>query len=385
MRPRKHPYLKFSAVLIATISLVAVGLWARFDSSKASAAAADKVIYSQQSGKNGSYLQYVPGDGSKVTTQSVTGGGGCATPNTSNPVLAFSANWYPNGYGAAPSPAIVGAYNNRTGVCQVPQAWSVEVGEGLDFAPGPNALTAGRLFVEASVILEREDKTATPSVNGQLVATLAGTPVATKTFSINGGSGTQATVDTSIVPTGFDKIELQVTAPSTGSVSVVGPFSTFTLAGKICPGGTLDDTSTGGTAASGEVSAHFLYVAGSGCKSVTYFAASSTDPTSTNGKSVTFDSAQLTGAHLSSHFDWGYFPMCRADGTTVDGIAPCPTTYVDFGDGVDHPETFCAAASTTTPWCVTSRTVNYVVVNGVTVAHIVEDWDGLGDVIFRYR
>jgi len=87
----------------------------------------------------------------------VTGGGGCATPNTTNPVLAFSARYYPNGYAAASTSAIVGAFNQRTGVCQLPQSWSIEVNEGLEFGVGPNALTAGREFARAELQLARQD------------------------------------------------------------------------------------------------------------------------------------------------------------------------------------------------------------------------------------
>ena len=108
----------------------------------------DTIQYVQTTGSNGTYLKYVPGDGSKATTQSVTSGGGCATPSPSGvPILAFSANYYPGGYaGTTVNTAVVGAYKSRTGVCQIPQAWSIEVNEGLVFGVGSNSLVSGRLF-----------------------------------------------------------------------------------------------------------------------------------------------------------------------------------------------------------------------------------------------
>src|SRR5258708_1561452 len=87
----------------------------------------DKVTYNQTTGNSGTYINYVPGDGSKTTKESVTSGGGCATPTPSGvPILAFSASYYPDGYANASQSAVVGAYKSRTGVCQIPQAWSIE-------------------------------------------------------------------------------------------------------------------------------------------------------------------------------------------------------------------------------------------------------------------
>jgi hypothetical protein len=347
----------------------------------------DTIQYVQTTGSNGTYLKYVPGDGSKATTQSVTSGGGCATPTPSGvPILAFSAEYYPAGYaGDTVNTAVVGAYKSRTGVCQIPQAWSIEVNEGLEFGVGGNSLVAGRLFSRAQIQLEREDKsTATsPPVTGQLVERVGTATVGTVNFSIAGPNGTATTVDTGAGPVGFDSVEIRVLTPGTGSVSVVGPTSTFTFAGKICPGNSI-------TTSSNDVAATFTYVSGSTCKSYTAFNASSTD------KSVTFLSQQLAGAHMTAAFDWGYFPNCRADGYADPDTPPCPVTLVDFGDGVFHPATYCAAVDPNAqtappwnppPWCVTSRHVDYVLDpggSGATVAHITETWDGLGDIIFKH-
>ena len=146
---------------------------------------------------------------------------------------------------------------------------------------------------------------------------------------------------------------------------------------------------------SGEVSASFFFDAASGvCKSYSFFAASSTDADSTNGKSVKFFSQQLAGAHMTATFDWGYFAYCRPDATADPdpnhaGAPTCPTTTVDFGNGpVD--QTFCppGGATATIPWCTTSKNFEYVqdpADSTKTVVHITETWDGLGDVIFRFH
>src|ERR1041385_2486487 len=46
----------------------------------AKAASPDTIQFTQTSGSSKAYFKYVPGDGSTVTTQNVTGGGGCSSP-----------------------------------------------------------------------------------------------------------------------------------------------------------------------------------------------------------------------------------------------------------------------------------------------------------------
>ena len=380
----RHRYV---LVLGAITSLIATGLFVQLGGATTTSTNPDTIQYVQTTGSSGTFIKYVPGDNSSVTNQSVTSGGGCATPKPKGAaILAFSAHYYPNGYnGGTVTDAVVGAYKARTGVCQIPQAWSVEVNEGLDFSVGSNSLVIGRLFSRAQLQIEREDKYAVtdPPVTGQLVMTLAGNVVGTVGFSVPApNTVTPITADTGTSTTGFDKVEVQVLNPAAGSVSVVGPTSTFTLASKICPGESI-------TTSSSDVSATLTYVSGTACKSYTNFGVNSTD------KSVTFLSSQLAGAHMTATFDWGYFPYCRADGFS-DTVPPCPPTQVDFGDGVFHPETYCAAVDPSAqtsppynppPWCATSRHVQYVLDpggSGATVAHITETWDGLGDIVWRH-
>ena len=377
--------LGLAFTLVSLIALLAAGLFAAQlgGSAGATSTTPDKIIYSQQNGKNGSYLQYVPGDGSKVTTQPVTGAGGCATPNATTPVLDFSAKYYPNGYSNASQNAIVGAYNNRTGVCAITPAWAVDNGEGLIFAPGAtNNLSKGRLFASAVLNLEREDK-AGGTLTGVLIERVGGSQVGTKNFSITSGV---ITVNTGTVPTGFDQLEVRVTSPSAGSISVVGPTSTFTFAGQICPGDSISDTSTGGSSTSGEVTATITYASGSGCKSYTDFHASSTDIASSDGKSMTFLSQPLAGAHITIHIDWGNLALCRSDATSDPNVPPCPTSLVDLGSG-PVPEAYCAAATVSQPVCSTFKQFTNIpdpANASNTVVHEVEDFDALGDIFIRH-
>jgi hypothetical protein len=279
----------------------------------------------------------------------------------------------------------VGAYNSRTGVCSIPQAWSLEVGEGLIFAPGPNSLTNGRLFTSASLFLEREDKTG-GTLNGRMLEKLNGSVVGTKSFSITTNANPIPATDTGLVPTGFDQLEIQVLSPAAGSISVVGPTSTFTLAGQICPGQSISDTSTGGTQSSGEVSVTVTYVSGSGCKAFTFFDASSTDSFSVDGKSITFLSQQLAGAHITIHIDWGNLALCRADATADPDVPNCPTSFVDLGSGA-QPEEYCSAASVSQPVCSVFKQFTYIADpadSSKTVVHEVENFDALGDIFIRH-
>jgi hypothetical protein len=194
---------------------------------------------------------------------------------------------------------------------------------------------------------------------------------------------------------GFTQLEIRVLSPAAGSISVVGPTSTFYFANQICGGETIADTSTGGTVSSGEVTASFFFDAASGtCKSYSFFQASSTDPNTTDGKSVKFFSQQLAGAHMVATFDWGYTPYCRPDATADPdpnhaGAPTCPTTTVDFGNG-PVTQSFCPpnGATASVPWCTTEKHFDYVqdpADSTKTLVHITEKWDGLGDVIFYRR
>ena len=267
--------------------------------------------------------------------------------------------------------------------------------EGLVFSVGNNSLVTGRQWAKADLVLQRQDKStsAPPPVTVQFLLRVGSTVVDTQTTTISGPDGTKNTYSTGS-GVSFDSIEIRVLTPAAGSVSVVGPTSTFYFGPKICPGETITDTSTGGTVSSGEVTASFTFVSspGGACKSYSFFEALSTDPDVDNGKSVEFLSQELAGAHMTAEFDWGLFPYCRPDATPDPnpdhaGAPTCPTTTVDFGDG-DTNQTFCPPGGATAdiPWCTTSKNFDYVpdpADSTKTVTHITETWDGLGDILFR--
>jgi hypothetical protein len=252
-------------------------------------------------------------------------------------------------------------------------------------------VVAGRLFARAQILLERQDKStaASPLLVAQLVEFLGGTQVGSQSVSIAGPNGTQTVADTGLSAHAFDTVEIRVLSPAAGSLSVVGPTSTFVLANLLCVSETITATSTNGTATSGQVRASITYVGNtedsSRCKAYTDFTATATSTNSVNGKEVQFLAAQTAGAHLTTHFDWGNFAYCRPDAADPD-VPTCPTTSVDFGAGF-VPQVYCAAANppTTPAWCTTGRTYEYVTINGTTFTHITEDWDGFGDIGWRFR
>src|SRR4029079_8672923 len=141
MRARK--LLSRPVVIIGVIAAITGSVaYSQLGGAGADTNTPDKIVYNQTSGSSGTYLQYVRGNGSTPAKQSVTSGGGCATPSPSGvPLLTFTGRVYPNGYdNGAFTTVPVGAYKSRTGVCSLGQAWSVEVKEGLVFTVGSNSL-----------------------------------------------------------------------------------------------------------------------------------------------------------------------------------------------------------------------------------------------------
>src|SRR5438477_11019368 len=111
--------LRRYALIFGTItSLIATGLWVQLEGAAATSTNPDTIQYVQTTGSSGTFIKYVPGDNSTPTNQSVTSGGGCATPKPKGaPILGFSAHYYLNGYnGGTVNDAVVGAYKARTGV-----------------------------------------------------------------------------------------------------------------------------------------------------------------------------------------------------------------------------------------------------------------------------
>ena len=377
-----------------------------FRASPAGATTPDKILYAQTTGSQGTYIQYVPGDGSKPTKESVTSGGGCATPTPSGvPLLNFAGFLYPDGSYTPGSQTngIVGAFKQRTGVCAIPQAWSIDNvpsgsqtgAEALDFSVGTNALVAGRVFSEAQLILQRSDKLTTatqvtlleylganpaPVASQCFVLASSGASIPVDTTPSNTATPTcaaPASTDASLV--GFDRIEIQVTSPNE-SVSVVGPSSTFIFASQIC-GGTTINTQSNQDANLGQVTFSLtLQESANVCKSYTSFSAQ-LNPGAQFERSATFNSFGAGNTHFTFTINWGDFPECTPDGS--DNLPACPPTQVQVNGGAFTDQTYCDAATANNQVCTTHKNFAFVNVNGTTKTQITENWDGLIDVSFR--
>jgi hypothetical protein len=285
----------------------------------------DQILYGQTTGTPANFFQYVPGDGSAKTTQTVSPkNGNCGTPTVSGaPILAISAKLYAAGpssneYANPSSPATVGTSGQATGVCDISPQWSIEnkAGKGaeaLDFSPGSNTAVIGsnRTFTDAQIPIQRKDSgVAQPGSTVQLVEfDSSGNQLASQTCTINGGQGTQITADTS-APTGgpctgttasfFQTVEVRNLTTST-SISVVGPDATFTLGLLVCGQQTIQST--------GPVSATLTLTGStSQCKSYTSF---SSGPNANGQESLSFNGFSAGSIPFTVNVTWPAVPLCQ--------------------------------------------------------------------------
>ena len=295
-------------------------------------ASPDTVIYGEGKGAKSNFLEFVSGSTGATTTEAVTSGGGCSTPNIQGvPLLNLTGYDYPNGtYAPGTKPAapnaIVGAYQGRSGVCSDPPDWAINNNttdaEGLDFGIGPNTLVAGREFAGAVLNLVNDSGPSTGTVV-TLVETLGGAPAGSQTCTI--ATGATISADTSLptggpctgtVPTPFDDLEVQVTTQN-ASASVAGPTSTFTLASEICGGDSIQST--------GPVPATLtLTGAKTQCKSYTNF---SSGPNATGQNSLSCDGFSAGSVPFTVNVTWPAVPLCQpyADSNHPDAnSAPIP-------------------------------------------------------------
>jgi hypothetical protein len=231
-----------ASLAVAPLAIAQVATWGTAGAS----VGVDTIQYVQSAdGHSGSYVQYVPGDGSAPTSQPITAARGdgdgdaddCGTPTVSGaPILSFSALVYNRPvnrvpYTGWPSAAAVGTSKGRTGACAIQPNWAINESESLIFSVGSNPLVAGRLLTEANLQFQRQDKGSDPPLQVKLIERNGSAVVASQTSTLTGGSGTTWTVDTGLVLVGFSSIEIQVTSPSSwAAISVVGPSSTFSFA-----------------------------------------------------------------------------------------------------------------------------------------------------------
>jgi hypothetical protein len=318
-------------------------------------ASPDRIVYEQTTGNAGTYVQYVPGDGSKPTNQAITGGGGCGTPTAKNPppILPFSAALYNGTYTSAPTSAIVGSYKSRTGVCAISPAWAIDnsgsAAEALDFTlTGANASVIGsnREFGEAQLLLARGDKgTGTSTVDlVEYAGDHSGTPLATQSCTVPAGA-TSFVADTvaasggctGAAPVTFNTLEIRVLTAGT-SVSVVGPTSTFTLASMICGGQSISST--------GPVTATLSLPAGAGCKSYTAF----TSGANGAGQQVlSFDGYSTSPVPFTVQITWPAVPECQpfldASQPPAVQLPQCAPTQLSFDGIVYYDQTYCQGAT----------------------------------------
>jgi hypothetical protein len=347
----------------------------------------DTIVYGEGKGSSSNFIQYVPGDGSKPTTESVTAGGGCSSPTIHGvPLLNLSALLYSSDtyVGGTTSQAIVGAFQGRTGVCALTPDWAINNGgssgaEGLDLGVGSNSLVSSRLFSDATLVLQEQSGSNAQVELAEFMGGPKGTQVATQLCNL--GPGATVVGDTSLAGgtcsattpgtqgAVFDTVEVRDLTPNT-DVSVVGPTSTFTLANQIC--GTQQIQSSGPITATLTDDAP----AGTGCKSYSTFGSSITGST----QNVTFNAFSSGAVHFTVTIPWAPETECQPGTPTAANPMPeCAPTQVTI-DGVNFSDqTYCPAASAAQPTCTTNKTYNYVAVGGTPKTQINETWDSLVD------
>jgi hypothetical protein len=372
----------------------------------------DQICYVQTSGSTGTYIAYQAGSpaGVKQTTQSVTSGGGCASPTISgpgDPILPFQGWVYAadaaNDYSGGRTSAPVTADKQRTGVCgdkgSGVQPWSIDnvagVGaEALDFLIGDanSPEGANRLFSEAQIYIANNNANAgtqvtlVESLNKSGVPNGPETQVGEQTFCL-GASATVLT-DTSgngacAVPmalgnTPFDTVEIQVQVG--GTVSVVegaGGPSVFTLAQTLCA--TNPPTYIHPSGAPAGVTAPLSVT--QGCKTWTTYTYG-TDP-NTGDQLLDFNAFSSNPVPFTFTVTWAPVPACQPiqGNNPYPGSPPplttCPLSEFSF-DGTKYFDTnFCVTPTLAEPVCVTSDSYTLTPDGKSTV--IKETWNALAD------
>jgi hypothetical protein len=356
----------------------------------------DQILYGQTTGTPSTFYEYVPGNGSASTTQTVSAKNGkCGTPSVSGaPILAVTAKLYsasPNAnyYTNASGPATVGTSGLATGVCDISPAWSLENksgqgAEALDFSPGSNTVIgSNRTFTDAQIPIQRKDSgVAQPGATVQLVEfDSSGNQLASQTCTISGGQGTQITADTNGPGTGgnctgssasfFSTVEVRNLTTST-SLSVVGPDATFTLGSVVCGQQTIQ--STGPVAATLTVNA-----APSVCKSYTSF---SSGPNANGQETLMFNGFSAGAIPFTVNITWPAVPLCQPyddsnhpDQSSVpippaQTLPTCAPHEFSFDNVTYYDQAYCQTPSPPGPGivpeqelCTANKAYNNVTVN----------------------
>jgi hypothetical protein len=351
--------------------------------SPASPTIPDKVIYAQGTSSGSNFIEYVPGNGSTPTTETVTSGGQCdaltinGVPLLNLTGLLYSSDTYVGGKITA---EVVGANNGRTGVCAIGPDWAIDNGgtsgaEALDFAVGANSLVYGRDFSGAQLALQAESGS---PITVELVESLGGAQVASQTCTISssqttitaetqGPSGGACSTNPGTAGPQFDTLEIRDLTVGT-SVSVVGPKSTFTMSHQICGNQQIQSQ--------GPVTASLTDTAPSGTECKNYTTFNSTVGTDGQNQILSFNAFASGDIPLAMTVPWAPETECQpAEPTETDPLPECPPTQISYDGLTFTDQTFCASASPGT-LCTTKKTYHYIVVNGVTETQITEHWVG---------
>jgi hypothetical protein len=266
----KQPLRRWLVVAAALTVAAAPVLVAQLDGGVAGATSTtDQVQYVQ--GTTGDSFQFVPGNGSSPTVQSLTFNGTCKTPSFSpSPLLAMSSLAWLSPVNGAPytgptTPESVGTNQSRTGVCETSPGWSISQNQSLTFTLGPNALVANRLFNEAKVPIQMNgaDSSGPNTVTLIMIERNGSTVVGNQSLVVNGVNGTTATADTGSIASGFNSLELRIINPNVkggkaSNASVIGTVSlllvrlsqtitfTNTVPASLVVGDSYTVTATGG-------------------------------------------------------------------------------------------------------------------------------------------
>ena len=235
-----HPLRRWLvATAIAGLSITTIVI-TQAGGGVAGAVGTDSIQYVQA--PTGSSFQFVPGDGSTPTVQSLNFNGTCKTPSFSpSPLLALGASAWLSPVNGVPytgpvTAESVGTNQARTGVCEKSPGWSISENQSMTFALGANPLVSARTLTEGKFPIQMngaDNSGNDNTVTLTMIERSGTTVVGTQSLVITGTNGTTVTADTGPIATGFSSVELRITHPNIvngkqSNVSIIGT-TTFLL------------------------------------------------------------------------------------------------------------------------------------------------------------
>ena len=414
-----------AGLFAATLIALPVALITHTSTSHA-AQTQDEIIFTSSKQCGTTCVEFKSASGT-ISDESAGPGGGCSNPvftvggtPTTTPFLnVVGASYHNTGYPAGPYPsgspssAGIGFSTTNMGVaCSgVPseQGSQVEPSEDLIFSVGTNSVDAGRPFTRVQLALANADSKNPTS--GELVESLNGTVEGTTPFTI--GSGLNQLIDSGIVNTGFNQLEVRVNQNSgmTAGVSATWPSTkdplqtTFYFPRQLPPGGSTTTQVTDPT--TGKTLTETITNTGTTTKDFTDFSANFT----ASSRDINFSTVGTGVDSFTATFDWGdLFP--GTPGTAAGGCAPGPGApgvgqssgipipaqtcgYPTFTvNGITQSVTFCSSppplsAPANMSWCVfddhyvleNTNISNNTVVEGTRNT---QKWYGVADTGFHH-